>query len=49
MLPIQSTAGNLTALTRDGSPVTLTARTIKGVAYAFFDASPGRYEARYGA
>jgi hypothetical protein len=49
MLPIQSTAGSLTALTRDGSPVTLTARTIKGVAYAFFDASPGRYEARYGA
>jgi Concanavalin A-like lectin/glucanases superfamily/Bacterial Ig-like domain/Bacterial Ig domain len=48
MLPVQSSAGPLTSLTRDGSPVTLTSQTIKGVQYGFFPATAGRYEARYG-
>jgi hypothetical protein len=48
MLPVESAAGTLTGVTREGSPITLTQRTIKGVAYAFFPATSGRYAAHYG-
>jgi hypothetical protein len=48
MLPIQSTAGTLTSLTRGGASVTLTSRTVKGIEYAVFDAAGGLYEAQYG-
>ena len=48
MLPVQSAAGPLTSLTRDGQPVTLTSQTIKGVQYGFFNATAGRYQAHYG-
>jgi hypothetical protein len=48
MLPVQSATGTLTGVTREGSPVALTQRTIKGVAYAFFPATDGRYQALYG-
>jgi hypothetical protein len=47
MLPVHGPAGDLTGLTRDGQAVTLTARAVKGVDYAVFDAAPGAYSARY--
>ena len=47
MLPVNSTIGNLMALTRAGSPVPYTVQTIKGVAYAFFTAEAGDYAAQY--
>jgi hypothetical protein len=48
MLPVSSSAGTLTSLTRNGSPVTLTAQTVKGVQYGFFTATDGQYVAHYG-
>jgi len=48
MLPLHSSAGTLQSVTRAGSAVGLTPRTVKGVAYAFFSAADGRYEAQYG-
>lgn len=47
MLPLQSVDGQLTALTRDGSPATFTVENIKGISYAFFDATNGDYVATY--
>jgi hypothetical protein len=47
MLPATSTAGTLSALTRNGASVSFTVQTIKGVAYAVFTAAPGTWEARY--
>jgi hypothetical protein len=47
MLPATSTAGTLTGLTRNGTSVSFTVQTIKGVAYAVFTAAPGTWEARY--
>jgi N,N-dimethylformamidase beta subunit-like protein/uncharacterized protein DUF4082/cadherin-like protein/Big-like domain-containing protein/purple acid phosphatase-like protein len=47
MVPTGSKVGALTGITRDGTPVTFTAQTIKGVEYAFFPASAGSYEASY--
>jgi hypothetical protein len=47
MVPINSALGALQGLTRDGAAVSLTAQTVKGMDYAFFPASSGRYEARY--
>ncbi len=47
MLPVQAGAKTLTALTRGGSAVSTTTKTIKGVAYAFFNATPGTYSATY--
>ena len=49
MVPADSTAGTLTALTLNGSAVSFTTQTIKGVPYAFFAASAGSYVAQYGA
>ena len=42
-----SAAVQLTGVTRNGSPVTMTTRTIKGIEYAFIDAEAGSYEASY--
>ena len=42
-----SAVGALTGVTRDGAPIPTTTQTIKGVEYAFFDATAGDYEATY--
>jgi hypothetical protein len=47
MVPIHSTNGTLRSLTRGGSAVATTARTVKGIGYAFFDAAAGSYVATY--
>jgi hypothetical protein len=47
MLPNTSTAGTLTSLTLNGSPVTFTTSTIKGIPYAVFTAASGAYVATY--
>ena len=47
MLPLRSGGGILTSLTRSGAPVSFTAKVVKGVDYAFFDASGGTYVAAY--
>ena len=50
MLPTITGFGELTALRRDGAPVTLNRiETIKGVEYAIFSAESGAYEADYAA
>ena len=48
MVPTASADGLLASLTRNGSPVTTTTQTIKGLEYAFFTAAAGSYTARYG-
>ena len=48
MLPVNSTSGSLSNLTRGGQPVAYTTQTIKGVLYAFFAANAGSYQATYG-
>ena len=45
MVPMQGGASSLSALTRDGVPVSYTTQTIKGISYAFFTAQPGTHEA----
>jgi hypothetical protein len=48
MVPMQGAPGRLLGVSRGGVGVPITAvRTIKGVQYAFFTATSGRYEARY--
>ncbi len=47
MVPTESTAGDLTGITRDGSPIGFTTRTVKGIEYAFFSATQGAYVASY--
>jgi fibronectin type 3 domain-containing protein len=47
MLPVQGPAGTLTGITRAGSAVPYTVQTIKGVAYAVFDAATATYVATY--
>ncbi|MCW2966779.1 MAG: hypothetical protein JWM71_551, partial [Solirubrobacteraceae bacterium] len=47
MVPAQAAAGALTQVTRDGTPISFTMQTIKGVDYAFVDAASGTYEASY--
>ncbi|MFC0532170.1 Ig-like domain-containing protein [Phytohabitans kaempferiae] len=47
MIPLTSTAGTLTSITRGGSPVSFTTQTIKGIQYAFFTATPGSYVGTY--
>jgi hypothetical protein len=41
MLPLYSSNGQLTSITRNGSPVPFTAQIIKGMQYAFFDVTIG--------
>jgi hypothetical protein len=47
MLPTQGLGGELRELTRDGEVVETTIRSIKGIEYAFFDATTGEYAATY--
>jgi methionine-rich copper-binding protein CopC len=47
MVPLTTSAGNLVSLTRNGSPVTTTPQTIKGMQYGFFTAQTGNYVATY--
>ena len=47
MLPVQGPMGTLTAITRDGSPVSYTTQTIKGVQYAMFTAATATFVATY--
>jgi Purple acid Phosphatase, N-terminal domain len=47
MVPTVAAAGSLTTLTRDGSPVSFTRQTVKGLEYAVFQAAPGSYTAGY--
>ena len=49
MLPLATTAGSLSKLTLNGSPISFTTQTVKGVQYAMFAASTGSYQATYGA
>jgi VCBS repeat-containing protein len=46
MLPAFS-GGSLDSITRNGTPIGFTLTTIKGVVYAFFDATTGSYVATY--
>ena len=48
MVPMTSSAGALTDITRDGNAVSFTTETIKGVEYAFFPGVAGNYDAQYG-
>jgi hypothetical protein len=49
MVPFSSGNNTLTQITRAGSPLNYTLETIKGIDYAFFDASvTGSYAATYG-
>jgi hypothetical protein len=47
MLPISGSTGALQGLGRDGQPVGYATQTIKGIAYATFDAIAGSYVATY--
>src|SRR6185503_14171575 len=48
MLPSVASSGGLTGLLYNGSPLTYTTQTIKGVSYAVFPAGAGSYQASYG-
>jgi hypothetical protein len=48
MVPASASTGALTALTRDGVPVSPTLRTVKGINYLVFPATAGAYVATYG-
>ena len=43
MLPLYSTNGQLTSITRNGSSIPFTTQTIKGMQYAFFDVAIGTF------
>lgn len=48
MLPVNRTVTeSLQSLNRNGNPVPFTIETIKGIAYALYDAAAGNYEATY--
>jgi|GEM_PF-258072 len=47
MLPVTAAVGELTTLTLNGNPIAFTTEVIKGINYAFFDASSGNYSATY--
>jgi hypothetical protein len=48
MLPMTHSSGTLSTITRGGTPVAFTVRTIKGVAYAIFPGLSGDYAATFG-
>ena len=48
MLPVDGPTGELSLVTRGGAEITTSARTVKGIEYAAFDAAAGDYEATYG-
>ena len=47
MLPLHAGTKNLSSITVNGSPITFTTQTIKGIDYAFFSAVSGTYSATY--
>jgi hypothetical protein len=47
MLPINGSTGALQGLARNGAAVATSTRTVKGIAYAVFDAQSGSYVATY--
>ena len=47
LLPVQGPSGTLTSLTRAGSAVPYTLETVKGIAYARFDAATATFVATY--
>jgi len=47
MVPVEAGIGSLEGIEREGTPVATTTRTVKGVEYAFFDATAGGYTATY--
>jgi hypothetical protein len=47
MLPVDGPTGMLTAIFRAGAAVPFVVQTIKGIRYAFFDATTASYEATY--
>ena len=47
MVPINGSTGALQGLSRNGAPVATSTRTVKGIAYAVFDAQSGSYVATY--
>jgi hypothetical protein len=49
MVPASSPAGEVTSVARNGAPVSVARRTIKGIDYAVFDSSSGDYVVAYGA
>jgi hypothetical protein len=48
MIPSSASAGALSSLAFNNTPVTYTLRTVKGIQYAVFSASAGNYRAQYG-
>jgi hypothetical protein len=48
MVPVNSNAGSLASIAKDGNPINYTVQTVKGVSYAFFSAAAGTYRATYG-
>ena len=48
MLPTTGPTGTLSSITLNGSAVSFTTQTIKGVGYGMFNASSGSYQAVYG-
>jgi hypothetical protein len=49
MVPASSPAGEVTHVTRNGAPVSVARRAVKGIDYAVFDSSSGDYVVAYGA
>jgi Domain of unknown function (DUF4082)/Bacterial Ig-like domain/Glycosyl hydrolases family 16 len=49
MVPMKAAVGDLTGITRNGSPIMYTSQVIKGITYAFFPAAAGTYQATYAA
>ena len=47
MLPVEMSRGKLTGITLNGAPLTYTTEVIKGVNFAFFNASDGNFAAIY--
>jgi hypothetical protein len=47
MVPAASAGKTLTSITRNGTPITFTTRTVKGIVWAVFPALPGTYQASY--
>jgi hypothetical protein len=48
MLPVSSSVGQLTRITKNGSTISYNTQLIKGIMYAFFAAKKGDYVAKYG-
>jgi Domain of unknown function (DUF4082)/Bacterial Ig-like domain/Calx-beta domain/Bacterial Ig domain/Purple acid Phosphatase, N-terminal domain len=47
LVPVASSVGEITGITRNGNAVAYTTQTIKGVEYAFFTATAGNYQVQY--